>query len=269
MTGRSLIRVTLMLAASLLLQACSSAPGEPKPGAEAPRPDAVLDFPTLYRQNCAGCHGAEGSNGPAYPLANPEYQALVDEDRLRDVVAHGDPGTLMPAFAASAGGMLTGDQVNVLVTGMRTAWYKPQALAAANPPPYRSAVQGNASAGQQVYSTYCSSCHGNGGEQASLAGADRSGKAGSVTNPDFLAMVSDEVLRTIIIAGRPDIGQPDWRNDLPGHPMSDQEVTDVVAWLASHRPPARALVSPTEPKSAKQTPASGTQHSKKTGKGLE
>jgi cytochrome c oxidase cbb3-type subunit 3 len=42
----------------------------------------------------------------------------------------------------------------------------------------------------------------------------------------------------VVIAGRPDIGQPDWRSDLPGHPMSDQEVTDVVGWLSSQRPGA-------------------------------
>ena len=30
-------------------------------------------------------------------------------------------------------------------------------------------------------------------------------------------------------------GAPDWREDMPGRPMSDQEVSDVVAWLASRR----------------------------------
>ena len=64
-------------------------------------------------------------------------------------------------------------------------------------------------------------------------------KAGSITDPAFLALVSDQVLRTVVIAGRPDIGQPDWRSDLPGHPMSDQEVTDVVGWLSSQRPGAQ------------------------------
>jgi cytochrome c oxidase cbb3-type subunit 3/ubiquinol-cytochrome c reductase cytochrome c subunit len=39
-----------------------------------------------------------------------------------------------------------------------------------------------------------------------------------------------------VIAGRPDLGQPDWRGDRPGHPLSSQEVADVVAWLVSHRP---------------------------------
>jgi hypothetical protein len=35
--------------------------------------------------------------------------------------------------------------------------------------------------------------------------------------------------------GRPELGAPDWRGNAPGKPMSDQEITDVVAWLASHR----------------------------------
>ncbi len=38
-----------------------------------------------------------------------------------------------------------------------------------------------------------------------------------------------------MITGRPELGAPDWRGDVSGKPMSDQEVTDVVAWLASRR----------------------------------
>jgi cytochrome c oxidase cbb3-type subunit 3/ubiquinol-cytochrome c reductase cytochrome c subunit len=30
---------------------------------------------------------------------------------------------------------------------------------------------------------------------------------------------------------------PDWRNDVPGRPMTDREITDVVAWLAAQRVP--------------------------------
>jgi len=35
--------------------------------------------------------------------------------------------------------------------------------------------------------------------------------------------------------GRPEFGAPDWRGNVRGKPMSDQEVTDVVTWLASRR----------------------------------
>jgi cytochrome c oxidase cbb3-type subunit III len=218
-----------MLVSCLAVLGCGPLPGHPKPGPEVPRPDEVVDFATLYRQNCSACHGAEGMNGPSYPLANPTYQALVDEQVLHQVVANGDPGTLMPAFAISAGGSLTDQQVDVLVNGMRAAWFKPGSAVDANRPPYKAAKPADAAHGAQVYTTYCASCHG-------VAGQAAKSKAGSITEPAFLALISDQALRTVVIAGRPDIGQPDWRNDLAGHPMSDQEVTDVVGWLSSQRP---------------------------------
>jgi len=49
--------------------------------------------------------------------------------------------------------------------------------------------------------------------------------------------VSDQGLRTTVIAGRADLGAPDWRGNVPGRPMSSDEVSDVVAWLAARRPP--------------------------------
>ncbi len=214
----------LLLTFCVSMVGCTQLPGHPKPGPEVPRPEQVVDFPTLYSQNCSACHGAEGTNGPSYPLANPAYQALVDEQQLHQVIANGLKGTLMPAFAASAGGTLTDQQMDVLVKGMRVAWYKPDALQGANPPSYKAAKAGDPSHGAQVYTIYCASCHG-------AAGQTAKSKAGSVTDTAFLSLVSDQMLRTVIIAGRPDIGQPDWRNDVAGHPMSDEEVTDVVAWL--------------------------------------
>jgi cytochrome c oxidase cbb3-type subunit 3 len=198
-------RLLLTLVSCIAVLGCSQLPGRPKPGPEVPRPDSIVDFATLYSQNCSACHGAQGMNGPSYPLANPTYQAMVDEQVLHQTVANGLPGTLMPAFAISAG---TPD--------------------GAPPPPYKASMTVNAAHGQQVYTSSCASCHG-GINTASQ------GKAGSILDPAFLSLVSDQTLRTIVIAGRPDIGQPDWRNVQPGHPLSDQDVTDVVGWLSSQR----------------------------------
>jgi cytochrome c oxidase cbb3-type subunit III len=228
-TARPLLS-SLMLVSCLAVLGCQQLPGRPKPGPEVPRPDSVTDFATLYRENCSACHGARGMNGPSYPLANPEYQALVDEQVLHKVVANGTPGTLMPAFAISAGGSLTDQQVDALVKGMRNAWYKPGTPEGAPPLPYHAAAPADTSRGAQVYAAYCASCHG-------VAGQPGKTKAGSITEPAFLSLISDQALRTVIIAGRPDIGQPDWRNSMPGHPMTDQQVTDVVGWLSSQRKP--------------------------------
>ena len=52
----------------------------------------------------------------------------------------------------------------------------------------------------------------------------------------FLTLASDQYLRTIVIVGRQELGAPDWRGDVPGQPMSQQDVSDVVAWLSAQRP---------------------------------
>jgi hypothetical protein len=57
-----------------------------------------------------------------------------------------------------------------------------------------------------------------------------------VTDPAFLQLVSDQVLRTSIIQGRPDLGMPDYRTLNAGRALSDQNVSDLVGYLASLRP---------------------------------
>src|SRR6476660_6941609 len=101
--------------AVLALLDCSSWPGRPGPGPEVVRPDEVLDFNTLYKQNCSACHGAEGKGGAAVSLADPVYLAVVTDATLRQVMTNGVPGTPMRGFARSAGGTLTDRQINVLV----------------------------------------------------------------------------------------------------------------------------------------------------------
>jgi cytochrome c oxidase cbb3-type subunit III len=216
------------ISAVLILVGCASWPGRPGPGPEVVRPDEVLDFNTLYKQNCSACHGAEGRGGAAVSLADPVYQALVDDTTLRQVTANGVPGTAMPAFARTAGGELTDRQIDVLVQQMRARWAKPDALTGASPPPYVAPTPGDAGHGAGVYDTFCASCHGPGGK----GGA----KAKSIVDGSFLALVSDQGLRTTVIVGVPDLGAPDWRNDVPGRPMSAQEISDVVAWLVAQRP---------------------------------
>jgi mono/diheme cytochrome c family protein len=182
----------------------------------------------LYGQNCAGCHGPNGKGGAAIALGDSIYLAIADDSILRRAAANGVPGTSMPAFAKSEGGMLTDKQIDVIVRGIRERWSKPDVLRDVNPPPYSSSNTGNPSRGSEVYSTYCSSCHGPGGRGGQ--------KASSIVDGSYLALVSDQELRTIVIVGRPDLGAPDWRGNVPGKPMSAQDVSDVTAWLESLRP---------------------------------
>jgi cytochrome c oxidase cbb3-type subunit III len=220
-----------------LLTGCASPPGQPRKASEVLAPNEVLDFKTLYADNCAGCHGSEGRGGAAIALADPVYLGIAADVTIRKVVVGGVPGTSMPAFAESAGGLLTDKQIDVIVGGIRSAWSKPGILEGTNAPSYAAKSTGNAQQGAVAYGKYCASCHGTSGQGGT--------KGSAILNDSFLALVSDQGLRTIVIAGRPELGAPDWRGNTPGKPMSDQEITDVVTWLGSRR-----VQSPGQPYSA-------------------
>jgi len=190
-------------------------------------PAQVVDFHLLYAQNCAGCHGPDGQGGLAIGLGDPVYLAIADDAIIHRVTAQGVPGTAMPAFAQQAGGLLTDAQIDAIVHGIRTRWAKADVLRDANPPPYAAQGPGDPKRGASAYGVYCSSCHGPDG---------RGGRASSIVDGSYLGLVSNQGLRTTVIAGRPELGAPDWRGDMPGKPMSTEGVSDVVAWLAAKRP---------------------------------
>lgn len=211
----------------MVLIGCDRLPGKPTAAEVELNPDQVKDFAVLYQQNCAGCHGQDGKGSGALALANPVYLAIADDEVLRRATSQGVAGTLMPPFAKSAGGMLTDDQIDILVRGIRSNWSRPNEMNGAAPPPYAASSAGDARRGLEVYTTFCASCHGPDGRGTP--------KSGSIVERSFLALVSDQNLRTTVIAGRPDLGHPDWRNCVPGRPMTAEKVSDVVAWLVAQR----------------------------------
>ena len=215
--------------AAIFVAGCGAPHGQPHRGSEVLAPNEVLEFGPLFSENCAACHGSEGKGGAAIALANPVYLAIADDTSIRKVIAQGVPGTAMPAFAQSAGGMLTDAQIDVLTREIRSRWSRRGILDAASAPPYTPELTGDAQRGEATYKTYCESCHGPAGRGGR--------KASAISDDSFLALASDQGLRTIVIVGRPELGAPDWRGNLPGRPMSDQEITDVVVWLASRRVP--------------------------------
>jgi mono/diheme cytochrome c family protein len=222
--------VILIAVVLLTSMACGTRGGAAwRPPVDSPvmSPNKIVDFGYLYARNCAGCHGVNGIGGAAIGLGDPVYLAIADDATIRRITADGVPGTTMPAFAQHSGGMLTDDQINVIVGGIRSRWAKPDALRGADPPPYRAPSPGDPQRGAGVYGIYCSSCHGADG---------RGGRASSIVDGSYLGLVSDQTLRSTVIVGRPELGAPDWRDDVPGKPMTSEDVSDVVAWLAAQRP---------------------------------
>jgi mono/diheme cytochrome c family protein len=246
MTARLQIGIAgaVVLAITLLTGCNARLPGQPSEAERWRATAEISDFNQLYDQNCAGCHGVNGRLGAARSLNDPLYLAFVTDDGMLQAIAKGRAGTNMPAFSGQAGGHLTDQQIELLVTGMRSRWSKPDDFKSVELPSYSagetatttgpsaavtnniSAEVGDAARGAATYKTYCASCHGTNGD---------GGSAGSIVDPNFLNLVSDQGLRTTVVVGRADLAKPDWRGNVPGHPMSAQEIADVVAWLAAHR----------------------------------
>jgi len=203
---------------------CDWLPGKPKEEDRWKPPEANKNFADLYSTNCLACHGSEKIIGPSISMHNPVYLSLVPKDAMRKVIAEGVPGTMMPGYSSTVGGMLTEEQIAILVDGILKS-SKGQATAESNRPPY-AAPPGDAQRGAVVYAQDCAQCHGNEGT---------GGKAGSVVDAAYLSLVSDQYLRSVIIAGRPELGMPGYQEYVTGKPMSAEEIADVVGWLSSHR----------------------------------
>jgi cytochrome c oxidase cbb3-type subunit III len=251
----------------LVIAAGCDLPGKPNPADQPILPDKVLKFSALYAENCAGCHGTTGEFGPAPPLNNRLFRAIVSHSDLERVINEGRKDTPMPAFARENGGTLTRAQIKVLVYEIKGTPYKivddpktrEQTVEAATgagsddviTPAW--AVSGSPPAGAPAYripdgepmlsaadferirkTTFaraCAGCHGAHGQGAE--------KAGAIDDQALLALVSKQFLYRLVITGRADLGMPDYAgtNGRPPdfHPLDSGEIAELVELLSSWR----------------------------------
>jgi mono/diheme cytochrome c family protein len=262
--GKQSWRPLLLLAA---LAAGCDLPGRPN---EIDRPvpaDQVKNFDVLYATRCAGCHGADGKLGPAPPLNDPIFLAIVPDKELLRVITEGRAVTAtqktpMPAFLLGKTvplteaqakvwaelkeekhanpqqqSVLTAVQVKILAEGIKQRW-KAAAPSANLVPPYlvpTTEGSGNKEEGARVFARACAGCHGSQGQ----GGKHGDRQVGAINDPAFLALISDQALRRYAITGRPDLGMPpfdgkDGRSP-DFRPLSSAEIQNLVALLAYWR----------------------------------
>lgn len=227
------MRVRVRSSGALVLLALAlTGCGRPNPADEPQPPDAVMNPQQLFADHCAACHGAEGRGGPAPPLNDPLFLALISADDMEMVAAMGRKHTMMPAFSRKFQGELKEDQIHLLVEHIRQEWGKePEKYKDAPPYELGDLKKADPKEGKKIYAVACACCHGANGE-----GRD----AGALNDPAFLALVSDQLLRRTIITGRPDFGMPNYRSrgdDRPASfkPLTSRQIDDVVAYVASWR----------------------------------
>jgi mono/diheme cytochrome c family protein len=172
--------------------------------------------------------------GPAPPLNDALFLAIVPDGVLMQLVSDGRPGTPMPGFSRKKGGSLTDEQVKVIASGIKSRW-KPSSPQPANIPAYeieKTAPAGDKQRGLMVFARACAPCHGKDGE-----GTDKNG--GAIHDPAFLDLVSDQSLRRYVITGRPDLGMPSYaektQRPTDFQPLKSEDIADVVALLAHWR----------------------------------
>jgi cytochrome c oxidase cbb3-type subunit 3 len=227
-----------LLVLAVLVTGCDwQLPGKPI----RPEPETIdsrSDFNVLYFDNCLGCHGPEGRQGPARPLNDPLYLAVVPTVTLERVIRIGH-GPLMPGFRKTLAGGLDELQIAALASGMKHFWGD-DSLKSAELPDYAVPPgRGDVKAGKVAFTTFCGGCHGE-------DGGGLEGHAGSVIDNDYLLLVSDQALRSTVLFGRTDLataamptGCPDFRGPYPGQPadrsLTASEIDDVSAWLSANR----------------------------------
>lgn len=77
----------------------------------------------IWSLNCASCHGTSGEGGSAPALNSQEFLSSVTDEQMRGIIAGGIPGTEMPAWWNGYGGPLTDQQLQAVVTYIRS-WEK-------------------------------------------------------------------------------------------------------------------------------------------------
>lgn len=189
----------------------------------------------LFAQNCASCHGAEGLHPkPGIPtLHSPAVLAIADDQYYWDIINHGRPGTLMPAWRS----VLTPTQIQSLVAHIRS-WASP-APGAGGPVLAGDALQ----RGHALFTTHCVGCHGVDG---------KGGIGNSLNTPSFLALASDRFLHDTIALGRHHTAMPA-SYDLKAGDV-DALVAYIRAWAKPNHTDAQvlALIPAADPTAGKK-----------------
>lgn len=187
---------------------------------------------TVYAENCAACHGANGEGSTLAPALNTdELRVRLSDADIARIVQEGVPGTLMASWS-SALDPAQQQAVVALVSG----WGELNALGIRLPmieaAPLDQSPQAVA-AGQQLFNLLCTQCHGVDGFGSPIAPA--------LNNQTFLSQTPDAAIQQIIAGGVTGTNMPSW-----GGYLTDADIASITVYLRSLQPTA-PIVAPAQP----------------------
>ena len=74
----------------------------------------------LFANNCSSCHGDDGEGGDSPTLNAKEFLQSTTDEQMRLITAGGISGTEMPTWSIDLGGSLTDQQIEQIVTYIRS-----------------------------------------------------------------------------------------------------------------------------------------------------
>lgn len=189
----------------------------------------------LFEENCARCHGSDGSGGsaaspyggqwPAPNLTNiaARYEGsdiVTDvEEPVTSTIRRGRPGTPMPSWGADFNGPLTDAQIEDI-----TDWIL------ANQVPEVTEPQAAVSlSGEQLYQENCVRCHGE--NLQGRVGPSLIGVFERHSDQSILGILQNGIAYTSVI-------MPPWQNGYlyEDHRYTDEALTKIIEYLRSRQP---------------------------------
>ncbi len=184
---------------------------------------------SVYAENCAACHAANGGGTAIAPALNSEELRSTPVEDLQAAVNNGVSGTLMASWEQT----LSPEEIDAVI-GFLTRWDEIETAGVDFPeievPVFESSPELIA-AGDKLFHIACKSCHG--------VDAFGTPMAPALNNPVFLSETPDAAIYQIISGGVPDTLMPTW-----GTRLSEAELQSLVAFIRSLENNTQPILQP-------------------------
>ncbi len=175
----------------------------------------------LFHTFCAPCHGPNGegyaAGGAGSGIGLPGFLDVASDDYILQTLYHGRTGTPMRPFIGARGlAGLTEEEAGDIIAFLRNN--SSNAVESALHMPVLYAGPPNPATGEKIFMTNCASCHQTGG-------VGKPGLAPSIRNRDFLAIASDDFIKSTVLQGRAGTAM------VPRADLGESAIEQIIAYL--------------------------------------